>query len=637
MIHPGSALRKRRPSWLMAAELVETSRLWARTCAAIEPDWIEAAAPHLAKRTYAEPRWSVKRAAAIINEKVQIYGLPVHSGRPVLLSRIDKPAARELFIRHALVQEEWLSEHSFLRHNRDVLARAEEAAARSRSSRPSFWDEDLFAFYDARLPASVVSARHFESWWNKQRQSRPAMLDLDPGQLIACGAPEGDDYPDSWRQGQLDLALSYNYSPGLEQDGVTVHIPIELVAQVRPWGFDWQVPGLRQELIAAWIKSLPKPLRSELLPAKDTASQAILALGPMSDWTRDDGSVGPLTGALSRVFNSLRGVHLPSEAWNAAAVPAYLKMAFQVESVGGKVLARGHNLRSVVAEATQGVGQTIRGIAAASPVPNVSTGDADDDGDGTVRKGLRGAVRKGGRGAVRQERRDESLRLLAELALPAGRLTSRLAAAEALPLVTSHYTSVEALVLDAQATVIDATLARYGTPTNDADYARLRQALRQELEDATHQVLLTASELLKRANTLANSVRQIEAAALAGSIADIKAHLATLLADGFLSRAGVGRLNDLRRYLKAEEYRLERLNPEREGPSLRLLAELALEYQQAAASLGAAAPSSVILAKVPWMLEELRVSLFAQALGTAYPVSAKRIRKAISEVDREQW
>jgi ATP-dependent helicase HrpA len=366
-IFPGSVLKRKSPTWVMAAELVETTRMWARTCAGINPEWVEQAAPHLARRTYAEPRWSAKRGAAVITERVVVYGLPVVAGRVVLLAHQDPALARELFIRHALVEGEWATHHPFYRRNRELLERAEQLAARSRTTGQTIWDQDLFDFYDARIPRSVVSARHFDAWWKQASRKDPDQLSFST-EILQDGALEQAtaDFPDQWRQGEFTLDLTYEYVFGAEQDGVTVHLPVSYANQIRAPGFDWQVPGLRQDLIAALIKTLPKPLRAELLPAKDTARQAVIALGPPEDWLGSDGAVMPLVRALSQVFYQLRGVQVPAEAWNWEGVPDHLRITFRVEAPNGRVLASGHDLRQVLEQATPEVGAAIARVVESS-------------------------------------------------------------------------------------------------------------------------------------------------------------------------------------------------------------------------------------------------------------------------------
>ena len=278
MIFPGSPLAKKPPRWVMAAELVETSRLWARTVARIQPEWVEPLAGHLVKRTYSEPHWSRKRAGAVAAERVTLHGVPIVVGRTVDLGRIDPEQARELFLRHALVEGDWDTRHAFFAANRALLDDVEELETRARR-RDLVVDEDtLFAFYDARVPAEVVSGRHFDTWWKRERRRHPDLLDLTAEFLTTEAAKELDAsaYPDAVEAGGLTLPLSYAFEPGQETDGITVDVPVAALHQVDPTPFTWQVPGLREELVTALIKTLPKQLRRLFAPAPDHA-RAVLA------------------------------------------------------------------------------------------------------------------------------------------------------------------------------------------------------------------------------------------------------------------------------------------------------------------------------------------------------------------------
>ncbi|MDR1441832.1 MAG: DUF3418 domain-containing protein [Bifidobacteriaceae bacterium] len=629
-IYPGSALRTKQPSWVMSAELVETSRLWGRVCADINPEWVEQAAPHLTRRSYANPRWQSKRGAGVIDEKVLVYGLPVVAARPVPLSRVDPAMAREMFIRHALVEGDWRTHHQFFRLNRELLERAQELANRSRAPGQVFDSEDLFDFYDQRLPASIGSVRHFDAWWKKARVANPDQLTLSAD--LALEAPNlGQGFPDTWTPGGLGLALTYEYMPGEDQDGVTVHIPVRLARRAGGVGLDWQVPGLRQDLIAALIKSLPKPLRAELLPAQETARKTLENLGGPMDWLNADGQVRPLTEALSTLFRQSHGVHLPPDAWSPEVLPDHLKMTFQIEDPRGGIMASGHSLGAVVAQVAPRIDAAIGRVVAASlksPGQAGSPAPADDRGPGQAALDQAMAARNATEADTRAATREL---LLQDLALAPGRLLSRLRPEQALPLAASRYPSPADLALDAQRAVIGAALDAGGVPENQAAYDQFRSELRERLEDTTYGVLKTASALIVQGRQIETEASHVAALAVLNSATDIKDHAARLLDAGFLSRAGLGRLNDLKRYLAADAYRLDRLgiNRAREDQGLRELAELDRAYQQALASAVRRAAAASGLAEVPWMIEEFRVSLFAQQLGTKYPVSAKRIRRVL--------
>src|SRR5487761_657651 len=290
-VFPGSGLARKPPDWIVAAELVETSRLWARTVAAIEPEWVEPGAAHLVKRSYSEPRWSRNSGAAVATEKVTLYGIPIVADRTVLLHRIDPVTARELFIRHALVEGDWQTRHHFFRDNQKLVEEAAALEQRARRRGLVAGEEALFAFYDARVPADAVSARHFDTWWKTARHETPDLLTLSLDDLLSSAADELDvgAYPEVWTSaspgltaagGQAaGLALSYTFDPGSESDGVTSDIPLKTLNQAHPEEFSWQVPGLRMELVTELIRSLPKHLRRELVPAPNVAREVLADLG----------------------------------------------------------------------------------------------------------------------------------------------------------------------------------------------------------------------------------------------------------------------------------------------------------------------------------------------------------------------
>ena len=271
-IQPGSVLFKAGPQWVMAAELVETTRLWARTAARIEPAWVERLAGHLVTRTHSEAHWSAKRGGAVASERVTLYGLPLVAGRTVDYGRIDPGHARELFVRHALVEGQWHTHHGFWQRNRDRLAEAAELGEKLR--RPVVVDDDaLHAFYDARVPDHVVSVRHFDRWWKDPGRTDPHLLDLPDALLYGDADVSGSAFPERWRQGDLTLDLTYRFDPGSEDDGLTVHVPLHVLDRVRPEGFEWLVPGLRGELVTELLRGLPKDLRRSLVPLPQTAAQ----------------------------------------------------------------------------------------------------------------------------------------------------------------------------------------------------------------------------------------------------------------------------------------------------------------------------------------------------------------------------
>jgi ATP-dependent helicase HrpA len=683
-IFPGSPLHSKPPPWVMAAELVETSRLWARDVAGIDPAWAEDAAGELVRRVYAEPRWSAKQGAAIVTEKVLLYGLPIIPARAVPLARTDRPLAREMLIRHALVDGEWRTHHTFFRANRDLLDQADQLVHRTRDRSFSVDPEDLFAFYDARLPASAVSARHFDSWWSKARRHTPDLLTLTPDALGLDAVPPAErGFPDVWITGPWRLPVTYTFAPGEVADGATVHIPIAVANQIPADGFDWQVPGLRADLIAALIKSLPKRERVNLVPAPDTARAAVAALGDLADWRDPAGRIPPLTEALAKVFREMRDVIVPPEAWSYDRVPDHLRLRFAVENARGEVMASGLDLAAVVHEANPHIRAAIASVAKASGVdgqtappaadavpppaeqpppevvawpgerPQVETWDFGDlpreirvdVGGGVTVRGYPALVEvEAGPGVALRVLTDPAQQaaahplgvralLLGELRLATARVTSRWTSETTLAMASWRGGNAEVLVSDLQSAAVDALMAEAGgVPWTQGGYVIVRGRLLDRLEDRVHRLALAVAEVLRAVHAVEVRLGDLTEMAVLNSAADLRRHLDALMAPGFVTRAGEARLSALRRYVAADAYRLDHLGSTRarEQQGIWLVEQMWEAYRTALGSLSPGAPEPPAVAEIPWMIEELRVSLFAQHLGTAYPVSEKRIRRAIA-------
>nr|WP_232216157.1 ATP-dependent RNA helicase HrpA [Promicromonospora sukumoe] len=380
-IFPGSPLSKKPPVWIMAGELVETSRLWARDVSRIQPEWAEDLAGPLAKRTYSEPHWSTKQGAAMCTEKVLLYGVPIVSDRRVLYAKVDPEAAREMFVRHALVQGEWTTHHRFFHDNRALLEEAGELEARSRQRGLVADEDDLFAFYDERVPETVVSAAHFDRWWSRARKETPDLLTFTMEQLVGDASVDTAEFPETWPQGELTLPLTYQFQPGSDADGVTVHVPVAVLARVVPDGFDWMVPGLLEELTVATIKSLPKTVRRELVPAPDVAREIVAWLRTEAPAWEDIARAGdmaePYTSAFTRAVRALRDVVVPAEVWDderVSRLPGHLRVTFRVIEERG----RGRNASSVVLDESKDLVLLQRKLASRA--------------EAAVRSAVRGAV-----------------------------------------------------------------------------------------------------------------------------------------------------------------------------------------------------------------------------------------------------
>lgn len=635
-IFPGSALFKKQPRWVMAAELVETSRLWGRIVARIEPDWIEPQAEHLVKRGYSEPRWSAERGAVLATEKVTLFGLPIVVSRTVNYGRIDPELSRELFIRHALVEGDWHTRHAFFRRNRALLAEAEDLEHRARRRDIVVDEETLFDFYDRRIGPEVVSARDFDTWWRTERQRRPDLLTFDRAMLINEAAQQEihREYPDSLQHNGLRLPLAYRFEPGERDDGVTVRIPLAVLNQVSADGLPWQIPGMRAELVTALIRSLPKSLRRNFVPVPDHVA-AVLERLP------EDG--GPMLEAVSRELRALTGVTVPRDAWQLDAVPAHLKTMFRVVDEDGRTLGEGKDLaalkrelqkelRASLAEAASGTEQ--RGLRAWSfgdlpaTIEQRRSGHLVtaypalvDDGDSVAIRVLDSQVEQ-----RRQMWTGTRRLLLLTVPSPVKHVVRSLSNDAKLTLSNNPHGSVAGLLDDCVAAGTDRLIADGGGPAwNEADFDKLRQRVRAGLNGTTLEVVTTVRRVLVAKREVDAGLAGMTGAPFAEALSDMRAQLSSLVYAGFVTATGFDRLPDLVRYLQGIARRLDKLpeRPDRDAEWMRAV------HRVDAASRELTAEGRQ---RIRWMIEELRISYFAQTLGTPYPVSEKRIYRAMDEV-----
>ncbi|HZE31083.1 MAG TPA: ATP-dependent RNA helicase HrpA [Actinoallomurus sp.] len=634
-IFPGSALAKKPPRWVMAAELVETSRLWARIAAKIEPEWVEPLAGHLVKRTYSEPHWEKNQGAVMAYEKVTLYGVPIVAQRKVNYARIDPEMCRDLFIRNALVEGDWDSHHQFLRDNRRLLEEAEELEHRARRRGIVVDDETLFEFYDERIPASAVSARHFDSWWKKARRETPDLLTFSTSMLVNDAAEEIQqaDYPDVWQADDQRLPLSYQFEPGTDADGVTVQIPLPVLNQVGAEGFDWQIPGLREDLVTELIRSLPKRLRVNFVPAPDVARKVLTRLDPSS---------GPLLESLSRELRAMTGVEVPPSAWDLSRVPDHLKITYRVVD-RRNALAEGKDLASLKRQLAPKVSDTLSRASDAISRQRLRTWDFGtlprlhergrvkaypalvDEGDSV-------AIRTYATEAEQQRSMWRGTRRLVLLNSPSPvkLLQSKLSNQAKLVLSSTPHGSVAALLEDCVFCAADKLIAEAGGPAwDEAGFVRLKDHVRAELADTTAVIFSHAQRVLAAAHEAEARLKSLNSPTLASSLTDVRAQLSRLIFPGFVTAAGARRLPDMLRYLRAIDRRLERLpdDPYRDRERMQQIQQVEARYVRTRD----AHPANPKVREVRWMIEELRVSFFAQQLGTAYPVSEKRILKALDQ------
>ena len=644
-IFPGSSLARKGPDWIVAAELVETSRLWARTVARIEPEWIEPLARHLVRRSYSEPHWEKKRGAAVALEKVTLYGVPIVTDRKVGYARIDPAAARELFIRHALVEGDWQTSHRFFTENRRLLAEAEELEHRVRRRGLVVGEDELFAFYDARIPAEVVSAQHFDSWWKQARRADPDLLTFRAADLLSEDAAQvsTESYPDIWTSqsaGLRTLPLSYAFEPGSETDGVTVDIPLSRLNQVDPAEFSWQVPGLRTELVTEMIRSLPKALRRDLVPAPDVAREVVGRLGAPS---------GDLRDAVARELRALRGVTVPRDAWEAAKLPAHLRITVRVTD-GDRVLAEGKDvaelqrqlrpkLQAVLSRAATGL--TRSGLTSwdFGPLPKVFR-----EGTLVAYPALFDAGQSVGirlfetESAARAAMWAGTRRLILIAApSPVKSIADRLSTQAKLALSRNPHGGVAAMFADCVNCAADYLMAEAGGPAWEPEgFARLSAAVRSRLHEVTADVVTHVESALRLAHAVETRLDDLRGDAVRPAVADMREQLSGLVFPGFVAATGFRRLPHLSRYLRGIQRRLDKLpeSPARDAASMAVAQRAEQAFRQAVAELPAARRHDEDVTEARWMLEELRISLFAQTLGTLAPVSETRLLAALARLQR---
>lgn len=717
-IFPGSGLFKKGPDWVLSAELVETSRLWARTNAAIEPQWIEEVGKHLISVQYSEPHWSLSSGAAVAYAKGTLFGLTIYADRPVQYARVDAAAAREIFIQSALVEGQWHTQHKFYLRNQRALAEVEELEARLRRRDLRVDDSVLFAFYDARVPAHVTDVRAFDKWWKQARLEDDNFLDFNPEKLINEEAADYDDsqFPRQWVQrtdsGELTLDLRYEYAPtagvggarteAAKRDGVAVQVPILFLNQLSPEPFRWQIPGLRHELVTALIKSLPKAIRRNFVPAPDVARAACAALEEDYSPATDE-----LLPSLALVLRRLRGVVVEPEAFNWDAVPEHLKMGFQVRNARNKILGEGKDLRALQQQLHKEIRSALADSLGASDeamakmVALAQGGSGNSGGSGnagssaaSAKKGAKSPAKgtqaeAGASGGVREvtgltafpadmfpdgaiprkvqrviatqavngypalvdegssvglrifpteaeqlhaQRRGIIRLLQLQVPSPVRYVSEHLSHKEKIVFTQNPHGSIDELIRDCTVAALDHLVPHTPIFTH-AEYSELYEHVRAELIETVFDVTKLVAEILSEATALKKAIKKATSLTTMHAVSDVKAQMENLVYPGFVAQTGYDQLVHLPRYLKAAQVRLTKLGPNlhRDNQLMLTVQDLEDSYDNAVKSLPAGTIVPDALRRVNWMIEELRVSFFAQELGTAYTVSEKRIAKAQRE------
>ncbi|WP_265414150.1 ATP-dependent RNA helicase HrpA [Photobacterium damselae] len=644
-IFPGSGIFKKQPKWVMVAELVETSRLWGRIAAKIQPEWVEPLAQHLLKRSYSEPHWEKKSAAVHAFEKVTLYGIPVVAKRKVNYGRIDPTISREIFIRSALVEGDWDTKHKFFQQNRKLLREVEELEHKSRRRDILIDDEQLFEFYDQRIDLSVMSGRHFDTWWKKASKENPELLNFEREMLFRNDASHVTDldYPNFWHQGNLKLKLSYQFEPGEDNDGVTVHVPLAILNQVEPDGFDWQIPGLRHELVVALIKSLPKTLRRNFVPAPNYAD-ALLSRTKVME--------APLLDSMEKELKRITGVTILREDWNLDQIPDHLKITFRAVDHRNRKLRENKDLYELKDSLKEKVQQTLSQVA---------DDDIEQEGLKTWSFGTlpeRYQQKRGGFevraypaivdnndsvGIKLFETEEEQHRamqqgqrrlILLNIPSPIKYLHDNLPNKSKLGLYFNPYGRVLDLIDDCIACGIDKLIEQKGGIVWQPEaFEALKDYVRAELGDTVVEIAKQVEEILTTAFNINKRLKGRVDLTMAFALSDIKAQLEGLIFKGFATECGWKRLPDILRYMRAIERRLEKLpiDPNKDRVHILKVESMVNEYKELLNKIPKGQPIPENVKEIRWMIEELRVSYFAQQLGTPYPISDKRIRNAINE------
>ncbi|MDA9555880.1 ATP-dependent RNA helicase HrpA [Vibrio sp.] len=645
-IFPGSGLFKKQPKWIMSAELVETSKLWGRIIAKIQPEWVEPVAKHLIKRTYSEPHWSKKRAAVMAHEKVTIYGIPIVPKRLISYGSIDPVVSREIFLRSALVEGDWDTRHVFFKQNQRLLKEVEELEHKSRRRDILVDDDDLFDFYDQRVSTDAVSGKHFDSWWKKASNENKDLLNFEKEMLMKGDASHVTDldYPNFWHQGSHKLKLTYQFEPGEDNDGVTVHIPLPILNQIEQIDFDWQIPGLRHELVVSLIKSLPKTLRKNFVPAPNYAD-AFLSRSKAFDM--------PLLDSLEKELRRMTGVEILRDSWNLDQIPDHLKVTYRAVDHKQRKLKEDQNLFELKDSLKEKVQETLSQVAdddiEQKNVKSWTFGDLPkvyeqkkggfkvkafpalvDNKDSTEIKLFETEQEQ-----IQAMQQGQRRLVLLNVPSPIRYLHSNLPNKSKLGLYFNPYGKVINLIDDCIACTIDKLIAdKGGIVWSPDEFEALKEFVRAELNEAVVETAKQVEVILTTAFNISKKLKGRIDFTMAFAMSDIKAQVEGLIYPGFVTQTGWNKLPDLLRYLKAVERRLEKLpkDPNKDRLQMLKIESVTKRYKELLNKIpkGVEVPESV--KEVRWMLEELRVSYFAQQLGTPYPISDKRIINAMDNL-----
>jgi ATP-dependent helicase HrpA len=652
MIFPGSNVAKAQPKWIMAAELVETSRLFARQVAKIDVDWLESLSSHVSKYHYAEPHWSKKRGATLAYLTINLFGLPIVSRRMVNYSQIDAQVSRELFIREGLVQGQINLNYAFLKYNQQQVAEVELLEKKARRRDILIDEETLCQFYDEHIPDKINNEAAFKKWWQKASSASADLLKFNYEDLLKRDTSEisASDFPDKWHQGNLHLPISYHFEPNQALDGVAIHIPLGLLNQVKDFGFDWLVPGMRHELVTQLIKSLPKRLRRNFVPAPDYAKAALEGM----QMTQETGAPIPIAEALANKLFKMSGVKLSVSDFEIESLPSHLRCNFVVEDTQQKTVSAKKSLNELKQSLKKELKQTIEKVA----TPELEKDNVTQWDFGELplqftqkqagyevkafpalvfdKQRVKVALIDNPKEALQEHRRGLYELIKMNVPSPVKFLQEKLPNKAKLSLYFNPFGQIKPLIDDIIIAGIDSLVHEHTRPEkvrSDNEFKQICDLVRANINDKALAIAKQVETGLALANQISKLTKGSIPLNMINSVKHVQGHLNQLVYKGFVFDLGEARLNDWNRYLKGLLNRAEKLKVDVNRDRLNQL-----EIDKAASAYSALKTdfknkhqSLSEIEDIRWMVEELRVSLFAQQLGTKFPISVKRIVNKIAE------
>ncbi len=645
-IFPGSGLAKKTPKWLMSAELVETSRLFARMCAKIDPFWLESMAGHLIKRSYSEPHWEKKRGTVAAFEQLSLYGLVIVAKRKINFSNIEPQTCRQIFIQEALVQGDSNINEKFLSENKRLVAEIEHLEDKARRKDFLVEEEVLIDFYNQRIPEEINNQASFLSWWKKAKQQDAKQLTFSKEQLLKQdNRLSKNDYPELWQQNNITLPLTYNFEPGTDDDGISVNIPVGILNQVEDIGFEWLIPAMRLELITALIRSLPKQQRKNFVPAPNYADACFTTISP---------DQGKLTDAIEKQLLRMTGVRLPEGSWTFESLPIHLRMNFKILNNKGKVLKQGRDLTALKAQLQGKVKESIQSVAEKGierkdiiewdfeKIPysykkkaaniTIQAFPALVDHSKNV------SIELFEREDIAQQAMIKGVTRLVLLNIPSPikYLENKLPNKAKLGLYFNPFGKITDLLDDCIVACAEQLIIDSGElPYDKAGFDKARDLIRQEIADYVLANAIKLEQVLSLRHEIAKKMKGNLGLNVIQAHADIKSQLDKLVFKGFLRESKVSKLDHILRYLKAIVRRLEKLPIDPNQDRLKMLEVAKAEdlYNALLKTRPSHLPVSDDVKNIFWLIEEFRVSLFAQNLGTATPISFKRLKQKIAELE----